>query len=95
MAFKAVNPEKVVSCCPVGMRKSQCPSIGVTRKLRKGIFRLEWMPEKPLDALEALRKKLRDKKKAGIAADCPTCIYNKPQARAAKPAAKAAPAATA
>ena len=95
MAFKAVNPEKVVSCCPVGMRKSQCPSIGVTRKLRKGIFRLELMPEKPLDALEALRKKLRDKKKAGIAADCPTCIYNKPQARAAKPAAKAAPAATA
>ena len=40
-------------------------------------------------------KKDESKKKAGIAADCPTCIYNKPQARAAKPAAKAAPAATA
>lgn len=89
MAFKAINPEKVVSCCPVGMRKSQCPSIGVTRRLRKEIFALERMPEKPLDKLDVLRRKLRDKKKAGIAADCSTCIYNKSQPRTPKPAATA------
>ncbi len=85
MAFKARNPEKVVSCCPVGIRKSQCPSIGVTRMLRKDILRLERMPETPPEKLDALRKKLRDKKKAGITADCPTCPYNKGPARMAEP----------
>ncbi len=94
MAFKAINPEKVVSCCPVGMRKSQCPSIGVTRRLRKEILRLEMLPDTPLERLEGFRKKLRDKKKAGIVADCPTCTHNtarapKPEpAKASKPAAK-------
>ncbi|MCP4365065.1 MAG: hypothetical protein GY800_07165 [Planctomycetes bacterium] len=86
MAFKLINPEKVVSCCPVGIRKSQCPSIGVTRMLRREIFRLGTMPDTPLERLESLRKKLRDKKKAGITADCPTCRYNSGQApRAVEP----------
>ncbi|MEE9200925.1 MAG: hypothetical protein V3V45_05725 [Candidatus Brocadiales bacterium] len=93
MAFKARNPEKVVSCCPVGMRKSQCPSIGITRMLRKNLLRLEMLPDTPLERLEGFRKKLRDKKKAGIVADCPTCTHNtapKPEpAKASKPAAKA------
>lgn len=86
MAFKAINPEKVVSCCPVGIRKSQCPSIGVTRMLRKEILRLERMADTPPEKLGEVRKKLRDKKKAGITADCPTCPHNKGQARKAEPA---------
>ncbi|MFQ5863329.1 MAG: hypothetical protein ACE5IC_09455 [Candidatus Brocadiales bacterium] len=80
MAFKPRNPEKVVSCCPVGIRKSRCPSIRRTRELREEILRLARIPETPLDKLEVLRKKLRDKKKAGIAVDCPRCPYNKAQA---------------
>ncbi len=86
MAFKLINPEKVVSCCPVGIRKSKCPSIGVTRMLRRELFRLGIMPDTPPERLETLRKKLRDKKKAGITADCPTCRYNTGQApRAVEP----------
>lgn len=85
MAFKAKNPEKVVSCCPVGIRKSQCPSIGVTRMLRKEILRLARIPDTPLEKLDEIRKKLRDKKKAGITADCPTCPHNTVQARKAEP----------
>ncbi|MCQ4573725.1 MAG: hypothetical protein NOU37_00530 [Candidatus Brocadiales bacterium] len=85
MAFKAKNPEKVVSCCPVGIRKSQCPSIGVTRMLRKEILWLARMTDTPLEKLDEIRKKLRDKKKAGITADCPTCPHNTGQVRKAEP----------
>ncbi|MHC4276727.1 MAG: hypothetical protein ACYSWY_02075 [Planctomycetota bacterium] len=86
MAFKLINPEKVVSCCPVGIRKSQCPSIGVTRMLRRETFRLGRTPGPNLDRIAEFRKKLRDKKKAGITGDCPTCRYNSGQApRAVEP----------
>ncbi len=89
MAFKPKNPEKVVSCCPVGIRKSQCPSMQRTRGIRKEILMLARIPETPLDRLDALRKKLRDKKKAGITVECPTCPYNKAQARTGEPTATA------
>lgn len=76
MAFKLRNPEKVVSCCPVGIRKSWCPSIQRTRRLRKEILRLSRTPGTPLDKLDTLRKRLVEKKKAGITVDCPACPYN-------------------
>ncbi len=89
MAFKLRNPEKVVSCCPVGVRKSQCPSIRRTRRLRREILRLSRLSDTPMEKLDELRKRLRDKKNAGIASDCPTCPYNRAQARTGEVAATA------
>lgn len=86
MAFKLRNPEKVVSCCPVGIRKSQCPSIQRTRRLRKEILRLSRIPGTPPERLDSLRKRLTEKKKAGITVNCPACPYNQ-QTRPAEPAA--------
>lgn len=76
MALKVKNPGKVVSICPVGIRKSLCPSIRRTRAIRKEILRLERNPSTQEERLETLRTRLAEKKKAGIAVDCPTCPYN-------------------
>lgn len=75
---KRINRKKIVSICPSGVARSQCPSIKKTRQIRRDLFRLQRDHSIPEKTIEKLRSRLKQKKNQGIAIDCNECSYNVP-----------------
>ncbi len=73
---KKINKKKIVGTCPVGMRKSVCPSIKNTRQIRIKLLNLQRQNSAEQNRINELRISLKEKKKQGIAVDCDTCKYN-------------------
>ncbi len=77
MATK-INKKKVVGTCPVGMRKTVCPSIKKTRQIRTKLFALRRESNVNTNQLTEFRTALKERKRRGIAVDCETCSFNTP-----------------
>lgn len=75
---KKVNKKKIVGICPVGLKKTKCPSIKRTRQIRVKLLTLQREDIIDTENVIKLRSSLKERKNNGIAADCETCIYNKP-----------------
>ncbi len=73
---KKVNKKKIMSICPSNMVRSKCPSIRVTRQLRRALLMKQREKEVSQDVLDELRNKLKEKKNKGIAVDCKKCKFN-------------------
>lgn len=73
---KWVNKKKVMSICPSNMVRSKCPSIKKTRRLRRELLMKQKEKGVSVDALDKLRKRLKEKKSRGISVDCERCPHN-------------------
>ncbi len=73
---KRINKKKIVSICPSGVTRSQCPSIRRTRQIRRELLRLQRDRNTSEKTIDKLRLKLKQKKTQGIAVDCKECPYN-------------------
>jgi len=84
---KKTNKKKIVGVCPVGIQKTRCPSIKMTRQLRIRLLALQREKNVNTDKAVQLRSALKERKNRGIAIDCETCSYNT-SASAATPVSK-------
>ncbi|HHT9144166.1 MAG: hypothetical protein Q7J76_01320 [Candidatus Brocadiaceae bacterium] len=73
---KKTNKKKIVGVCPVGIQKTKCPSIKMTRQLRIRLLALQREKNVNTDQAVQLRSALKERKNRGIAVDCETCNYN-------------------
>lgn len=73
-----INKKKIVGTCPVGMRKTVCPSIKKTRQIRTKLLAFQRVKNVNTNQVTELRSVLKERKKHGIAVDCETCGYNTP-----------------
>lgn len=73
---KKTNKKKIVGVCPVGIQKTKCPSIKMTRQLRIRLLALQREKNVNTDQAVQLRSALKERKNRGIAVDCETCSYN-------------------
>ncbi len=73
---KKTNKKKIVGVCPVGIQKTRCPSIKMTRQLRIRLLALQREKNVNTDKAVQLRSALKERKNRGIAIDCETCSYN-------------------
>ncbi len=73
---KKTNKKKIVGVCPVGIQKTKCPSIKMTRQLRIRLLTLQREKNVNTDQAVQLRSALKERKNRGIAVDCETCSYN-------------------
>ena len=84
---KKTNKKKIVGVCPVGIQKTRCPSIKMTRQLRIRLLALQREKNVNTNQAAQLRSALKERKNRGIAIDCETCSYNT-SASAATPVSK-------
>ena len=73
-----INKKKIVGTCPVGMRKTVCPSIRKTRQFRTKLLALQRDIIVDATQVTELRSALKERKNRGIAVDCETCSFNTP-----------------
>ena len=73
---KKTNKKKIVGVCPVGIQKTRCPSIKMTRQLRIRLLALQREKNVNTNQAAQLRSALKERKNRGIAVDCGTCSYN-------------------
>ena len=73
---KKINKKKIVGVCPVGIQKTRCPSIKMTRHLRIRLLALQREKNVNADQVVQLQSALKGRKIKGIAVDCETCSYN-------------------
>ena len=73
---KKINKKKIVGVCPVGIQKTRCPSIKMTRHLRIRLLALQRENNVNTDQVAQLQSGLKERKRRGIAVDCESCSYN-------------------
>ncbi|MCF6158519.1 MAG: hypothetical protein E3K32_08075 [wastewater metagenome] len=73
-----INKKKVAGICPVGMKKTVCPSIRATQETRTALLSLQREKNPRVDKIQELRSVLKERKKQGIAGDCESCSFNTP-----------------
>ena len=70
------NTKKLLSICPVNLRKSVCPSVRKTRQIRRELLDESKAVVVNEKRLVSLRKRLRHRRVVGISVDCEACVYN-------------------
>lgn len=73
-----INKKKIAGICPVGMRKTVCPSIKKTRQTRIKLLALQRQKNLDTDQVIKLQSLLKERKKQGVAGDCESCSFNTP-----------------
>ena len=73
---KKINKKKIVGVCPVGIQKTRCPSIKMTRHLRIRLLALQRENNVNTAQVVQLQSALKGRKIRGVAVDCETCSYN-------------------
>lgn len=74
--IKRINKKKIAGICPVGIKKTLCPSIRKIRQTRVQLLAIQKEKNRDIREITKLQSTLKEMKNRGIAGDCDSCSFN-------------------